>query len=146
VYKPDGREAAMLLLRAIEERGERRGKPMTRARLSRVTLKRLWNREQLTEQWLDEVNEWLLSAGWTLVSAGRTFGAVKTDIVENWPRIASKYLADVIDDVKRGSFDFSRLEHLLKPEEVLDQADEAAELSGAVATGDVRGIDDQTEE
>jgi hypothetical protein len=120
----------MLLLRAIQERGERRGKPMTRARLSRVTLKRLWNREQLTDSWLDEVNEWLLSAGWTLVYAGRTFGAVKTDVVENWPRIASKYLNDEIDDVKRGAFDFAQLEHLLKPEEVLDQADEAADGDG----------------
>jgi hypothetical protein len=133
MYKPDGREAAMLLLRAIKERGERRGKPMTRARLSRVTLKRLWNREQLTEQWLDEVNEWLLSAGWTLVFAGRTFGAVKTDIVENWPRIASKNLADVIDDVKQGSFDFSRLEDLLKSEQPLGQADQELDGDGEQA-------------
>jgi hypothetical protein len=117
VYKPDRREAAMLLLRAIEERGQRRGKPMTRVRVSRVTLKRLWNREQLTDPWLDEVNEWLLSAGWTLVYAGRTFGAVKTDVVENWPRIASKYLDPVIDEVKRGAFDFSQLERLLKSEQ-----------------------------
>jgi hypothetical protein len=125
VYKPDGRQAAMLLLRAIQERGERRGKPLTRARLSPITLKRLWNREQLTEPWLNEVNEWLLSAGWTLVFASRAFGAVKTDVVENWPRIASKYLDPLIDKVKRGAFDFSELEHLLKPE-----ADEAAEADG----------------
>src|SRR4051812_42184389 len=113
MYKPNSQEAAMLLLRAIEERGERRGKPLTRARLSRVTLKRLWNREKVTEPWLDQVNEWLLSAGWTLVYAGRTFGVVKTDIIENWPRIASKYLDPVIDAVKQGAFDFSQLERLL---------------------------------
>jgi hypothetical protein len=130
MYKPDCREAAMLLLHAIQERGNRRGKPLTRARLSRVSLKRLWNREQLAEPWLDEVNEWLLSAGWTLVYAGTTFGVVKTDVVENWPRIASKYLNPVIDEVKQGSFDFSQLERLLKPEEVLDQADEAADRDG----------------
>jgi hypothetical protein len=130
MYKPDGREAAMLLLRAIKERGERRGKSLTRARVSPVTLKRLWNREQLTESWLDEVNEWLLSAGWTLVYAGRTFGAVKTDVVENWPRIASKYLSPVIDDVKRGAFDFSQLEHLLKSEQALDQADQEVDGDG----------------
>jgi hypothetical protein len=117
LYKPNGREAAMLLLRAIEERGERRGKSMTRARLSRVTLKRLWNREQLTDPWLDEVNEWLLSAGWTLVYAGRTFGAVKTDIIENWPRVASKHLYEVVEKVKLGGYDFSRFEHLLNSEE-----------------------------
>lgn len=130
MYKPDSGEAAMLLLRALQERGERRGKPLTRARVSRVTLKRLWNREQLTEPWLDEVNEWLLSAGWTLVYAGTTFGAVKTSVIENWPRIASKHLASVIADVKRGAFDFSELQYLLKPEEVLDQEDEAADQDG----------------
>jgi hypothetical protein len=126
MYKPDCREAAMLLLHAIQERGNRRGKPLTRARLSRVSLKRLWNREQLTEPWLDEVNEWLLSAGWTLVFAGRTFGVLKTDVVENWPRIASKYLNDDIDDVKQGAFDFSQLEHLLKSEQELDGDEEQA--------------------
>ena len=114
MYKPDGPEAAMLLLRAIQERGDRLGKPLTRARLSGVTLKRLWNRERLTEPWLNEVNEWLLSGGWTLVFAGTTYGAVKTDVVENWPRIASKYLDPVIDQVKEGSFNFSQLEHLMR--------------------------------
>ena len=124
----------MLLLRAIEERGERRGKPMTRARLSRVTLKRLWNREQLTEPWLDEVNDWLLSAGWTLVCAGKMFATVKTDVVENWPRIASKYLDPVIDEVKRGAFDFSRFEHLLKSEQA--KSTETASTASATRKSD----------
>jgi hypothetical protein len=106
----------MLLLQAIQERGKRRGKPLTRARLSRFTLKRLWNREQLTEQWLNEVNEWLLSAGWTLVFAGTTFGVVQTAVVGNWPRVASKLLDPVIKQVTQGSFDFSGLEHLLRSE------------------------------
>src|SRR5258708_1967553 len=97
MYKPNGRESALLLLRALEERGERRGKEMTRVRVSRFTLKQLWNRENLTDSWLAEVNEWLLSAGWTLVYAGTTFGVVKTSVVENWPRIASKHLDSVIE-------------------------------------------------
>jgi hypothetical protein len=114
MYKPDSREAALLLLHALEERGQRRGKEMTRARLSRVTLKRLWNRENLSELWLNEVNEWLLSAGWIVFYAGTTFGAVKNSIVENWPRVASKRFEDVLDEVRRDSFDFSKLEPLLR--------------------------------
>jgi hypothetical protein len=114
MYKPNGRESALLLLRALEERGQRRGKEMTRVRVSRLTLKQLWNREQLTEPWLAEVNEWLLSAGWTLIYAGTTFGVVKTSIVENWPRIASKHLDPVIEEVKQGAYKFKQLEHLLK--------------------------------
>ena len=58
---------------------------------------------------------WPLSAGWTLIFSGRILGAVKTDVIENWPRIASKYLDAVIDEVKQGSFDFSQPEHLCDP-------------------------------
>ena len=74
MYKPNAREATLILLRAIEERGERRGSELTRARLSQVTLKRLWNRENLSNSWLAEVDDWLLSADWTLLRAGTTFG------------------------------------------------------------------------
>ena len=74
MYKPNAREATLILLRAIEERGERRGSELTRARLSQVTLKRLWNRENLSNSWLAEVDDWLLSADWTLLRAGTTLG------------------------------------------------------------------------
>jgi hypothetical protein len=114
MYKPTQREAAMLLLYALQERGHRRGKPLSRARLSQLTLKSLWNREQLTEAWLREVNEWLLSAGWVVIDTGMTYGAIRTAVVENWPRVASKHIEDVLDQVHRGSFDFSKLEPLLQ--------------------------------
>jgi hypothetical protein len=116
-YKLEAREAALILLYALAERGQRRGKELTRARVSRVTLKRLWNRENLGEAWLAEVNDWLLSAGWTLLHAGSTFGIVKTSIVENWPRIASKRIQDVLDQITAGSFEFDELERLLEPNE-----------------------------
>jgi hypothetical protein len=123
MYKPNSREAALLLLRAIEERGERRDKEITRARVSRVTLRRLWNREILNDPWLTEINDWLLSAGWTLVYAG-TIGVVKTSVVENWPRIASKHLGSVVEGVRQGGYDFSQLEHLMHSKSVppTDQA------------------------
>jgi hypothetical protein len=110
------REAALILLYALAERGQRRGKELTRARVSQVSLKRLWNRENLNEAWLAEVNDWLLSAGWTLIYAGTTFGVIKKGVVENWPRIASKRIQDVLDQVAAGSFKFDELEHLLQPD------------------------------
>jgi hypothetical protein len=113
MYKPTPREAAMLLLYALEERGQRRGKPLTRARLSRLTLNRLWNREQLNEAWLRDVNEWLLSVGWLVIDAEATYGVIKTSVIENWPRVASKRIED-LDQVGRGNFDFSNLEPLLQ--------------------------------
>jgi hypothetical protein len=124
--KVSSRNAALILLYAIEERGDRRGTEITRARLSRMTLKRLWNRESLTDPWLAEVNEWLLSAGWTLLHAGSTFGVVRTSVVENWPRIASKRIQEVLDQVARGNFDFSKIEHLLEPVSLDDSASSAS--------------------
>jgi hypothetical protein len=111
--KPDGRQCALLLLRLIEERGQRRKEKMTRVRLADMTLKHLWNRQRLTEQFLGEVQEWLLIAGWALVDAGSTFGAVKINAVANWPHVSSKRLAQEIDQVIRGKFNFDDLEHFL---------------------------------
>ena len=51
-----------------------------------------------------------MSAGWTLVFAGSTFGAVRVEAVENWSRLSSKRLADEIEEVRRGDFDFADLE------------------------------------
>jgi hypothetical protein len=115
-YKPTPKECALLLLRLVEEREERRKSKMTRVRLAEMTLKHLWNRQRLTEQFLQEVEEWLLTAGWALVYAGSTFGAVKIGTVENWPRVSSKRLADEIGDVVGGKFKFADLEHFLMSE------------------------------
>jgi hypothetical protein len=113
MYKPSPREAALLLLQALQAKGQQRGKPLTRARLSRLTLSRLWNREQLNEAWMRDVNEWLLSAGWLVIQAEATYGVVKTSVIENWPRVSSKHIED-LDQVVRGNFDFSNLEPLLQ--------------------------------
>ena len=118
MYKPSPREAALLLLRLITEESRTRGFSRTEktVRLSERTLKRLWNRERLTEQFLEEVQEWLLSGGWALVFAGSTFGAARVDAVENWSRVSFRRLARELDDVVRGEFDFNQLEYLLSPE------------------------------
>jgi hypothetical protein len=113
--KPSADQAALILLYALEERGQRRGTKITRARVSRLSLKRLWQREDFGEAWLEEVNNWLLSAGWTLFYAGTTFAVIKKSVVENWPRVAAKHIQDVLDQVADGSFDFGSFEPLLAP-------------------------------
>jgi hypothetical protein len=112
-HKPDARQCALLLLRLIEERGQRRKEKTTRVRLAELTLKKLWNRKRLTDQFLEEVGEWLLTAGWVLIYASSTFGAVKIDVVENWPRVSFKNLTHEIDQVVRDKFNFDNLEHLM---------------------------------
>jgi hypothetical protein len=113
LYKPNEREAALLLLRLIETRDDGREKSMTRVRLAEITLKRLWNRGRLTEQFLSDVSEWLLSACWALFFAGTTYAAVQISAVENWPAVSSKRMREDVRRVQRGEFDFDSLEHLL---------------------------------
>ena len=112
------RQCALMILRSLQERGDRRkdGKALTRARFSKLTLKRLCQRQTITQAWIDRVNEPLMTAGWVLIDAGTTYGAVKVNVVENWPRAISKNLRTELDQVKNGTFDFDRHEKLLSKE------------------------------
>ena len=85
---------------------------MTRAQIAEVTLKTLWNRQRLSEQFLDEVREWLLSAGWALFYAGSIFGAVKIEAVKNWPSVAAWRIKPILAQVTKGGYDFGKLEDL----------------------------------
>jgi hypothetical protein len=113
-YKPNARESTLLFLRLIDAREGWTKKAMTRVRLSELTLKRLWNRQRLTDQFLAEVQEWFLTAGWALVYAGNTYAAVKVDAVQNWPRVSSKRINNEIDAVKNGAFNFEKLEQFFR--------------------------------
>jgi hypothetical protein len=113
-YKPNPRECALLLLRMIEERdGRRKKKPMTRVRVSELSLKRRWNRRRLTQDLLSQVGEWMLTGGWALFDAGMTYAAVKVDAAENWPSVSSKRTDKELESVTTGDFKFEKLEHLI---------------------------------
>ena len=120
-HKPDPRQAASLFLHMIDARETLLGKPMTRVRLPEVTLKELWNRERLTEQFLADVREWMLSAGWALIDGGSTFGAVKVDAILNWPRVSLKRLRKDLTKVAAGQYDYEQLEHLWVQEDFSDE-------------------------
>jgi hypothetical protein len=115
-YKPSPRECMLLFLRLIQEREARRQQLMTRAQIAEVSLKKLWNRERLTEEFLGDVQEWLLTAGWTLFYAGTVYGAVKIAAVKNWPSLAAKHIRPELVEVADGKYDFERLERLLTNE------------------------------
>src|SRR5437016_1260326 len=121
-YKPTPRQCVLLLLLLVRERQDRRGKPTSRARLSEITLKRMWNREVLSRPFLDEVQEWLLTAGWTLIYAGSTYAAIKVDSVLDWPRHSAKRLANEVNRVAQGTYDFAELEQRLLRDPVRDIA------------------------
>jgi hypothetical protein len=49
----------------------------------------------------------------SLFFAGTAYAAVRTSVVENWPRTTSKRLNADVRAVAQEAFDFSRLEHLM---------------------------------
>src|SRR4051812_44077357 len=100
--KPEHRECALLLLRVIESRDLERGRPTTRARLSELTLKRLWSCPRLTADFIAGVERWLLPAGWALLFAGSTYAVIKVAAVENWPRLAFKRVEEELEAVAAG--------------------------------------------
>jgi len=118
-YKPNPREAALLTLRLVEvkdnDRKKTGGEPITRFRISEMTLKRLWLRQRLERDFMVAVEEWLLEAGWALLFAGSTYGMIKVASVEGWARLTSKRIEDELAKASRGKFDFETLRHLLIP-------------------------------
>ena len=112
---PNAQECAILLLHMIEVRGGD-SQPVNRVRLSELTLRRLWSRNRLSSEFLEEVQEWLSRGGWSLFFAQNTFAAIKTSVVQNWVRVSSKLIADDLDLVERGEFDFEKYLHLISNE------------------------------
>ena len=60
----------------------------------------------------------------TLFFAGTTYAVVKTSVVESWPRVKSKRIS-ADRAVAQGTFNFSRLEHLLAAPNQEEGDDEA---------------------
>lgn len=122
-YQPDVFECALLLLRLREARDQEReiseDKGMSRFRVSELTLKRICNRPRLHPEFLLELQDALLRAGWALFFADRSYGVVKLSAVDNWTRLGSKRIRDELDAVAKGDFDFKTLLHLAEPDQVV---------------------------
>jgi hypothetical protein len=111
--RPDERECAMLIAHLLATRQEEVEKEVTRARLSELTLRRLFQRQQITPDFLAEVQEWLFRTGWVLFFAGTTYAVVKVRVIDGWGRISSKRIGKDLDLVAHGQFGFEKLEKLL---------------------------------
>ena len=118
-FRPTAFQAALLLLRLRESRDQEKEKVkdkeekgMTRFRVSETTVKRICGRPRLHPEFLTEMQDWLLRAGWAFFVADRGFGVIKLEAVETWTRLGSKRIADQLDEVAKGNFDFALLRHL----------------------------------
>ena len=121
-FRPTAFQSALLLLRLHELRDEekknktktkdteeKKVQGMTRFRVSELTLKRISGRPRLHPEFVIEMQDWLLRAGWALFFAGRSFGMIKLEAVETWTRLGSKRIADELDAVAKDGFDFTPL-------------------------------------
>ncbi|WP_354098707.1 hypothetical protein [Bradyrhizobium sp. S3.2.12] len=109
---PEARQCAILLL-LLAAHQENSTKSITRFRLSELTLKRLWQRNRITDELLKEVQEWLARADWTIFYAAGLYAMVRIDAVENWDRLSSKRLANELKQVGNGTFDYEKHAHLI---------------------------------
>jgi hypothetical protein len=121
-FRPTAFQTALLLLRLPKLRDEekknksktkdteeKKVQGMTRFRVSELTLKRISGRPRLHPEFLIEMQDWLLRAGWAFFFADRSFGMIKLEAVETWTRLSSKRLAEGLDDVAEGDFKFAPL-------------------------------------
>ncbi|QJP14618.1 hypothetical protein G3545_13770 [Starkeya sp. ORNL1] len=125
--KPTPRESALLLALLIRRKEEESGKALTRVRVAEISLRRLWLRNKLTDNFISEVKEWFEDSGWALIETGTTYAAIKITTIDGWARLSSKRLAAEINSVRSGRFEFSSIEHLLQP---TDASDEDGDESG----------------
>jgi hypothetical protein len=124
--RPDERQCAMLIVHLLTARQQEVGsnRDLTRARLSEITLQRLFKRRRISPEFLAEVQEWLFRVGWILFFAGTTYAVVKMKVVDGWGRISSKRIGADLERVSTGAFDFDSLEHLLLGSEFSSDGDD----------------------
>ena len=132
-HLPTGWQCALLILlliQAREEELEKKGSPrkVSRARISQNTIRKICGRSQIPNDFLLEVQEYLLAAGWALFCIGPThYAIIKLELVLGWSRISSKRVAEELKLVPRGNFPWKKYDHLLSPNDdanVDDQEDE----------------------
>ena len=121
-YRPTEWQCALLILLMIHAREEelKEKEPhreVSRARISQNTIRRLFGRSQFSNDFLLEVQENLLTAGWALFCIGPSYYAVvKLDSAHGWNRISSKRIADKLASVALGEFRWEEQQGLLMPE------------------------------
>ena len=127
LVQPNAREAALLVLHLLGAGGADRRR-VSRARLTEVTIRRLWGRSRVPEAFLLEVQEFLLIAGWALFWAGSSYAIVRVSAVEGWPRISSKRIEEDLYRVSRGRFDFGEIEEsILSNDDTADEEEDRGE-------------------
>jgi hypothetical protein len=121
-YMPDARECALLLLRLIEAKADG-AKPLSRFRVAEISLRRMWGRQRITQEFIGDVNDWLFRAGRVLFFTGSSYGVISISVVESWSGLTSKLISTETSQALAGKYDFTVLEDLLSVKEEADEND-----------------------
>lgn len=96
-------EAALVTAYLIRKYEDERGKPITRLRLSKSSLRRLALRHRLREAFVQDWQDELASGwGWIVSDHGDEFGLVRSEVISGWVRIGTKRIASERQKLRRG--------------------------------------------
>lgn len=95
---------AELILINIALYGQEKEKEVSRARLSRTTLKKISGRRLFRQSFLDDLFEELLDRGWFMGDVDRPeFFLLRLDKVQNWTKVSSSRIQPLLqsDDLEK---------------------------------------------
>jgi hypothetical protein len=134
--RPTDWQVALLILHLVQTREaefqEKRPKrKISRARISQNTMRKLCGRSQISNDFLIQLQEALLSAGWALFCIGPThYAIIKLESVRGWSRISSKRIDHDLNAVRSGTFKWEEKKQLLMPTQPDHDGDEQNETDG----------------
>lgn len=114
----------MFTMFSIQDYEDAKGKPVTRCRMSRDSVRMLAMRSSLREAFVAEWAEALESDwGWIAFEHGGEYGLIRASAVEDWIRLGTKRMAERRKRLKRGDRSVldEMLEHLKR--EIPDDGD-----------------------
>jgi hypothetical protein len=109
---PAGRtveQSALLLVLLAQSRDDELQSPMTRLRLSEPTLKQVCGVARLHAEFVLALQDALLTLGWCLFFADRSYAMIRMQAVENWGRLGSKRIGDALNAAAAGTFDYDKV-------------------------------------
>lgn len=123
-YRPTAAEAALLLIHLCNAYDDEKAKHTTRFRVSSATLRRVSGRHALRGSFVDDLENEIADLKWSSFWVANNLALIRTDTVDSWPRIASKWIADVLKRVEKGDTEvLAKIEAQLQPTTDIDEAD-----------------------
>jgi len=102
-HQPNPSEIATLVALLIQRYSAHRGKPVTRFRLARRTLRKMAGRPKLRDQLVDKWLEFMATEhGWLVYSGSEEFLLIKSGSAKSWTKIAAKRVEDLLKRLADG--------------------------------------------